>query len=514
MPNELLGWDADFYNSLPDTTRNVSLSDKEIYVLGNLLPLVSFANRWSGDISGIDIDAIRGDMEFTILDEIEGGAMSCVDVVDCIENDTSVQDAIEQSLIADGFSPNSETNITEIEQLPTLSTSEKAQNLLPDSLVADCAGQPEIAMGIARTVVRELHETAEDTLELLEYATNTLEAWSSVSAIIPAAAANVITQGLDWVDWLLETFKELYEAAYNQSVEDELSCAIFCHIMDTCSLSLTDLENIYQSESAIGTPPDGIIDTLEFIYSIAVSANKIAVASFHYQILRLLSWGEFGGVSAPYIKSLLKSAQGGDYSYEDLCEDCTTEIPTDYWMIHYDWRTGGKQGTGIVVINGSGNDGIFNNGYATNPAVPNSLIAANYGVPDLGAAYVIRAFATRSVRRGSDANGTHDFSQLIVYPNANYTGTPLTFNANFIAGNTNAVEVGVRSPVQPTAYRSWKGSTRVNELSSTGLGVLRTYEQVIWGLAGAGNTKPPRSKWMGNVLPATVPELFPDYVAP
>jgi len=164
---ETIGWDADFYNSLPDETINVSLTRKQIYVLGNMLPMVSWSTRWSGDISGLDLDAIEGDAEFTLLDEIEAGTMSCVDVADCIETDEGVQSAITESIVNEGFAPNPETDLN-TEPPPSLTPASSALNLLPSALVADCEANPQIAMGLARAIVSELHQSAEDFFELIE----------------------------------------------------------------------------------------------------------------------------------------------------------------------------------------------------------------------------------------------------------------------------------------------------------------------------------------------------------
>jgi len=375
--SDKIGWDADFYNSLTNDVLNVSLTQREIYVLGNMLPMVSWSSRWSGNITGMDLDAIRGELEFTLLDEIEVGEMSCLDVADCIETDETVKQAIVDNVLnQNGYTPNPETNISTDEPLPTLTPAESAQELLPDGLASDCTGQPQLAMGLARAIVKELHESAEDLLETLEYATNTLEAWENIAGSLPSNMTSVINIALGWVDWLIETFQELYQAAYTQDVEDELSCAIFCYIMDNCSLSLDALQGIYQSEATIGTPPDGMIETLEFIYTTAVAADKIAVAAFHYQILRLLAWGKVTFVTAPYIKSLLASIQNSDYSYQDLCEDCPQdETPDTYWRLAFDFRISAQ---GWVPVTGSGFYGAtYNQGWET--PIP-TLVTGQTGV--------------------------------------------------------------------------------------------------------------------------------------
>lgn len=515
MPNDLIGWDADFYNSLTDTIKNVSLTEKEIYVLGNLLPMVSWSNRWSGDISGLDLDAIRGEMEFTIMDEIEVSEMSCEDIADCIGTESIVQDAIEQSLIADGFAPNPDTDLN-TNPPPSLTPTASAMELLPDGF--DCESQPQIAMGLARAIVSELHSAAEDFFELIEYATNAAEGLAMASEQIPYFGT-AISGALEFMDWVLETMKETYEAAYNQSVEDELACMIFCHIMDGCTLSIDDLIALYEDKGSITIPPANDIDAvLTFATGYSFSPDVVCVAVFHYQVLRFMAWGAIGGFSAAYLQSLMNyNVSASDYSYETLCDDCVEpDDPTTYWALHLDFRVS-QHNTGVVIVNGSNQDGIWRgNGYGVVLLSTAALSNANFGYPDLGAQYVIKAQATRSVRRGSTGNGTHDFANMYTYPNANYGGASTgTFTHNFIADDGNDVEVGLIVPASTVLARSFVFRTRLNRFTNASPAPeLRTYETIVWGLPDGSGNKPPRSYWAGNTLPSTVPELFPDYVAP
>jgi len=440
----------------------------------------------------------------------EGGTMSCLDIADCIETDETVQTAINQSITSDGFAPNPDTTITETIPPPSIPQADKDENLLPVGF--DCLAQKALAMGLARTIVRELHETTEDFLELLEYATNTLEAWANVTSAIPAALTSVMTVALDWIDWILETFNELYQAAYTQDVEDELACAIFCALQTDCSLSLTDLENIYAAEGTIGTPPADLVEVLEFIYGIATSADKIAVAAFHYQILRLISWGKFAAFSAPYLKSILKSTQGSDNSFEDLCDDCVTpETPTDYWSLHFDFRVSqhGWQTHQYLAANLNGS--YQSGGWQYDELPVQSSLNVNIRYNDLGANFVVRAYGTKSVRRGSSGNATHDYVALTLYGNTNLTAPSASMpNVTAISENSNEVIAGAIVPTGTFSTRSIATGMRVLIPTNSPLPhMLRYYELVIWGTAGPGMTKPARARWAGNTLPATVAELFP-----
>ena len=448
----------------------------------------------------------------------EGGEMSCLDVVNCIETDEAVKDAITESITLDGFSPNPETDMN-LTPPPSLSPTATATNLLPASV--DCEEQPQIVMGMARAIVSEIHQSVEDFLELIEYATNAAEGLAMASEQIPYFGT-AISGALEFMDWVLETWGETYLAAYNQSVEDELSCAIFCHMMDGCTLTIDDLLVIYEEKGSITVPPP---QELEAILTFAIDTpfypDTVCVAMFHYTVLRFMAWGSLGGFSAAYLQSIMTyNVSAADYTYEDLCEDCVDEEPTDYWMLHYDFRTGGQKGTTLAIINGSNHDGRWTgNGYTANLTGDvgwASTLNVNWGVTDLGAAYVIRGMASRTVRRGSTGDNGHDFQNGYVFEGANYTGGGGNyFPQGGIVLDGNKCEYGQVAPEAYTAFRSFQFRNRLNRYTNATIQIeLRSYEGVVWGLAGAGDTKPSGAKWVGDTLPATFAGLFPDYVAP
>lgn len=507
--SDKLGWDADFYKSLPDTTRNVSLSEKEIYVLGNLLPMVSWSTRWSGDYSDLDLDAIRGNMEFTLLDEIEVIEMSCIDVADCIGSEAAVQQAITETVTNNGFAPNPETDIANSAPIPTVTNEAKTANLIGD-IAENCQDNPQILMGIARAIVKELNESTEDFFEVIEYATNAAEATAMASDLIPYAG-KVVSSAIEYFDWVLETMMETYQGSYTQTVEDELACAIFCHMYDNCSLSIEDLVNIYENEGSITIPPpDTDLDAiLTFATETSLSLGKTCVAIFHYQILKMLSFGAFAGLSVVYLKSIIQTnVSAADYTYEDLC-DCVTETPTTYWKMVFDFRISQY---GTTVIAGANNGVWVGNGYQYNVGTSGTTLMQTFTglIADLGATFKMVASANYSVRRGSGGNGTDDITQTRIYPNANYSGTYATLaSQGGIAENSNAVLRGfISTPPAGVSGRSIALLNRVQEAVNSTSGMLRTYRVAIWGEANAGNVKPPLSAWAGNSLPATLPGLF------
>lgn len=440
-----------------------------------------------------------------------GGTMTCEEIADCIETSVDVQDALSthtnNTLISGGFTPNPSASTAS--DIKPISTAQQQQNAL--AIDVDCAS-PAQNMAIARAVVRELHEAMVDTFESLELATNAVEAANIATDGTPILGTlNNVTE---LADWYLETLQEFYQASYNQSTEDDCACAIFCHLQSTCSLSLEDLIGIYsglggQIPSNIDDFQAAITETINFTLNVSVAT----VATAHLFVLWLLRFGggAFGLGGWNTLANTIQTASTyEDFSY-DVCDDCPViETPTTYWKMYLDFRVS-QWGTESVVWNGAPNDGSWqSNGYAFNYSTATTLNVA-YGHPDVfgGVAFVVKAVAQQSVRRGSKGNGTNDIASVNFYPNANYAGTVGTWGTGFITANTNDVRSGLINASAVTAFRSAHFRSRVFEAANTGNGVLRVYSAVIWGIPNVGNVKPVGSAWAGNILPATIADLFP-----
>lgn len=76
-----------------------------------------------------------------------------------------------------------------------------------------------------------------DFFEVLEVASNTLEASTIVSKAIPAAGDYISAIG-EFANFMQETVAEGYAGAYTEDYEDSLACDIFCLARTNCELSL------------------------------------------------------------------------------------------------------------------------------------------------------------------------------------------------------------------------------------------------------------------------------------
>jgi len=449
-----------------------------------------------------------------------GGTMSCDDVVDCIETNEETILALHQMLTNAGFSPSGNSSSINGATNVTMTDTSKSENLLPEGFACD---DPQL-MATARQVVLELHAAVNDFFEAVEFNTNTVEAANILTDGIPVAGT--VNNISEFLDWMIETITESYNAAYNQEVEDTLACDIFCLMRVDCELTYNMLIDVYEpyAEGEFGTLPSNTNDfqsIVDWATGISMGISLGTVAAMHLILLYAMKFGsgtvfEMAGLTS--LKQIVAMSVGyQDMSYVD-CECVDEPTPTTYWAWYADYRQG-TFGTTPIGSTYAANTMWTSEGYQVNPAIAAGVTVSSWRMNDLGAQYVIKAAASRSLRRGSIGNGTNDVASTTFFPNANCAGTPTNgFGQSFVTDNTNAALLGDISAAATGVYRSWQHVARTsgdpNEPSYAGK--VKTYEHVIWGVAGAGNTKPPGAVWVGSVLPDNddIAGLFPPFPYP
>lgn len=445
----------------------------------------------------------------------EAVIMSCVEIINCINTDADTIAAIQQLLANAGFAPSGNGNLPNPSQNVTMTPSQAAGNLLPSGY--SCVD--EQMMATSRQIVLELNAAVMDFFEAVEFMTNPVEAANIATDGIPVAGT--INNIPEFLDWMIESIAESYQAAYTQEAENVIACDIFCAMRVNCEITYQMLIDVYEplAQGQFGTLPTDINDfqsIADWALSLSMGVSLGAVAAMHLILLYAMKFGtgsvfQMAGLTS--LKSIISMTQGySDMSYVEC--DCFVEpTPTTYWALYYDWRQGLFGSSSIGTIYASSAMHTLD-GWCVNPDVAATLSRTSYKITDLGAQYIIKASATRSLRRGSIGNGANDVSATTFYPNANLAGTPTAqFGGGSVTLNTNDATLGAILPLATGLYQSfqhWEG-TSGDPNGTNPTGRLKVYEQVIWGLAGAGNTKPPNAVWAGNVLPATLPELFPPF---
>lgn len=427
-----------------------------------------------------------------------GGTMSCADIADCIETDADVLAALLAQLVANGYTQNPASAGTPV--LPSVTSGQSAASLITG--LTDCS-DPAQVMAIARAVVRELHESTEDAFELFELQTNAVEASGIALGFIPAAgtAANLV----EFVNWTLETLVETYQAAYTQSAEDTIACAIFCHMLDTCTLSYDDLVSIYKNLGSLTVPSlENIQDVLQFAIDTAITVDTTGVAIWHYHLLRMIKFGETYGVSFNNVKTAIKAASVyQDYTYQDVCDDCPpAETPTSYWMLRTNFASSksnwlNAQAPAPVIFQ---NDGVMS---ATISGISRLQIAWNFD-----GSFALLCGGQKEQRFGATGSGGNDIATITGFslPNGGGTARPLT-TASFLTETGYPLVYGDVDTTPTATCQSVVLNNAVNGATVYPSRFCLLTEVAIYGVPN-GTVKPTGAVWV-SALPTSLAEMFP-----
>jgi len=440
--------------------------------------------------------AARGLAESQAYDGLcEGGeGMSCLDVADCIDSDENVQESIINNLTNNGYTANFDVTAPTI----NITNEQLTENLLPEDLPCTDAQ----LMATSRKIVTEINKAIVDMLEQIELITSPSELGATL--LDNFEGISWFTSFLEVANFIQDEFLTVYEGSYTQAVENNLSCAIYCEMITSCEISLDALISVMQSEMGSIAPPEDLDDynaVWLWLIDIDTSVGTSVVAAMYYAVFSLMKFSASITDVAVIadLKQIINSSIGSmDNSYVD-CDDCPPdETTTSYWMLYTDHRIG--------LQNWSLGEGSFdNNGIITETISGNSWAYLNR---NFGGEFRVQAAGIRSQRRGSDGNGTNDFSRCIVYANVNQSGS--SFNVltqSFITCNTNNCDnqnklVSAISTLCESV-QIWI-SVQGAHLYPTNFG--RILESVIYGEANSG-TKPDGAVWVSSI--PDVGELFP-----
>jgi hypothetical protein len=414
----------------------------------------------------------------------------CTQIADCISNqESATSQAIQQWLQNNGYS----ANFRDVSNAyPLLTPSAQAENLIPSDF--DCSDAQ--IMALSRKIVQELNQSTEDLLQVIELVTSSVELAEIITQYIPIVGIYV-----EFASWIYDTLVEFYQASYDQAVEDELACALYCIAIEDCELSLDDMLSVYESSFVAEiTPPSSVADVLsilEWASEVELAIGLETVAMFHWTVLQLMRFGGglqgFVGISD--LKSTIKTVRGwSDYSYED-CECAPTETPTDYWMIYQDFSLGSGAWT-IQANNGIQQaDGIMSQ---TN----GSITAVVCRIDDLGDSFACKAAGVLNQRRGSTGSGSQDYDRIMAFPGTNLGGTPqdIAYHA-FIECNANdCTTQEALTGTQPA--RSIRLQAVNGGAQNYPANFVKSLKLVVYGICNTGQIKPAQAVYIDSIPPA------------
>lgn len=428
-----------------------------------------------------------------------GASMDCDGVAECIETSAAVLAALLAQLNSNGYT---QSQASQTSDNVTLTPSQTAENLLPDGY--NCSENQ--LMATARGIVKQLHESTEDFFDSVEFMTNPIEFGNVATDGIPIVGT--LNNTTEMIDWLIQTMRESYSASYNQEVENEIACAIFCEMLPACELSYDSLLSVYEqfaSGEYFSSPTDvnDFQSIVDWAMGLSLTVSAGTVAALHYMLLLAMKFGsgtlfEFAGLAG--LENMIAQTVGwADTSWTD-CDCAPTETPEAYWYMDIDFNSG-KHGayppttaqiSPEIIWTGDGWMSSTNNS-------GNARTFARFGL-DETTPRRIAGIRMHAQIYGSNGNGTYDTFVTQGYPNYDLTGTSQAiFGQSFNSNDGNDV---VKSDL---TYSPGAANTKslnfivgVSGAQSYPSNFAKLTRVEVWGFNQGDDTKPPGSVWVAN----------------
>jgi len=307
-------------------------------VVMGAIKTMTFRYYWQGSTE--QIDAVTERMTAMYYDYQEQvGCMICDMVAECFAsgNEALIEALAEairsnpllQAAIADAMAQNGSYTPGR-----SLTAGQSAGNLLPAN-VKDEFGNcvPDNLWGAMLYLVQSGNRLITDFFDVLEVASNTLEASEIVARNIPAAGDYVATAAA-FADQLLENISEGYAAAYTEAYEQGLACDLFCMARSECDLSLDAVIAMLNDRLS---EPFGIADFGEIMAGVISRTwvgdelADVAFMCFFGAIKFGQQFGDTLGVRPLPVLMSLGADQLASNNWETLC-DCP-----EFWQQTFDF---------------------------------------------------------------------------------------------------------------------------------------------------------------------------------
>lgn len=244
-----------------------------------------------------------------------GKLMLCTEVADCLENSDALKNAMLQFLALNGYGSGGQTTV----EPPPLPTSITDENLLPAGYSCD----DDALCGMARWIVTNLDDGVIQLLEQLEVATNT---WELLATFVDnVEVVSWLGSVAEFALWVQDQLIEYYSAAYSATVEDELTCDIYCKIQPDCHVSIDRLIEAYEQAIVSSFSLPALVDEVSVIFNWLEGLDyefanaKAVIASFHWAILQFLRFGSKALNYTGGIRSFKQMIATGEDETDSYC---------------------------------------------------------------------------------------------------------------------------------------------------------------------------------------------------
>lgn len=346
--SKLARWDADWYKAQSDDDCIVCLTEKQAYLISQVIEQIKWSRtRWTGDISGLDFDAIASELNHRISERMTCETISNISVI--INNLTEKIIDIEGTVNTIYNNTNNENDIDVFIFDPN--TSKVTDNNTPQQLqdlgvsTPTCTNaEKDKIYGACVALVNYINQRNVDFLEQINQAGNVPDQIARAISAIPGLGALPVDEVFDWVRFIASELEDEYNATVTQALLQDTICDLFCiAVASGCKLDFNDVYNYFGSkvDPTVGLGLSTFLNLVQFGLTGTFSGNMY----FHYMCffqLAVVGVGQFFlGIDSlqDYAYQTRAGLNSPDNDWTIFCLDCP---PVLYRILEWDFTTLGE----------------------------------------------------------------------------------------------------------------------------------------------------------------------------
>jgi hypothetical protein len=425
--DKLVRWDADYYNALTDDDCIVCLTEREIYLVGQIIDMLKWKNtRWIGNIVGLDFDLISDNLEYKLSER-----MTCQNITKLLDKIETLSDKVDyvfnQTAIDNGDTiPNEDTPAWDV-----TTPEEFAEDFSIATDGCDAPDKDAIYAGVYQ-LVRYVNQVNVDALQQLSQVGNLA---SQIDKLISAATGGLtpFDEVAGYVEFLVTELLDEYEATVDEALLDEVTCALFCIAVDSnCTINLSDVINYYGSKlgSTALDLTSSLLNVMQFAATGTFSGDEYFYFMTTFQFITVALTDHFFNVSSMqnYKTQILAGMNSPDNDWTLLCVEC----PPLYRLKTYNFEYG-KLGWEINTSGVSSTHGVWagNRWQGTLNQFNEKVIQVSLDTHETG--WRLRGIKFYLTRENGLLDGSRDVSSAWLRPTINSsTGQIQIQNGNFL----------------------------------------------------------------------------------
>lgn len=325
---KLIVQDWTVLESYPDVNALRYLTPRQAAALVALSEFLAWKTRYSNPPGQDDLDAFEAETRYNLMTPVD----FCALMINCIENDTDVQEALTTWLInsiENNISVQNALNqlYKETDTNVPIPPGKGGENLLPPNPGCNL----DVLFGQIVSLIDNMNINNLDAFEVTESVTNIAERVVLLMGAIPVVETLPVDEIVDYAQtiWTEDLF-EAYVANDTTGYRDELKCDLFCIAQaNGCQLSMNDVQAYFAGRVG-ASPEDAILEAITYVLAgtwVGTEVNDL----FYWTQVSMMMFGNkyFTIVGLKPFQTYLKLGDP-DSDWVTLCETCPEDVCVVY----------------------------------------------------------------------------------------------------------------------------------------------------------------------------------------